>query len=245
MTHAREIIMEMKSVIASIILAVGIAGGAALLGSQLSDGIESFVNRDRIVTVKGLAEREVKADRVIWPVGYRELGNDLQDVYKQIEVRQNQVLTFLKKAGLTDAEISVTAPKVSDAQAEGYGSQEKKFRYNMVQSITVTTDKVDLVLDLMKRQSELLKDGVALANDYSWQTSYQFTGLNTIKPAMIEEATKNARTAAEKFAGDSGSTLGKIRRANQGQFSISDRDGFTPYLKNVRVVTTVEYFLKD
>ena len=235
MTHAREIIMEMKSVTASIILAVGIAGGAALLGSQLSDGIESFVNRDRIVTVKGLAEREVKADRVIWPVGYRELGNDLQDVYKQIEIRQNQVLTFLKKA----------APTVSDAQAEGYGSQEKKFRYNMVQSITVTTDKVDLVLDLMKRQSELLKDGVALANDYSWQTSYQFTGLNNIKPAMIEEATKNARTAAEKFAGDSGSTLGKIRRANQGQFSISDRDGFTPYLKNVRVVTTVEYFLKD
>ena len=79
--------MEMKSVAASVILAVGIAGGAALLGSQFSDGIESFVNRDRIVTVKGLAEREVKADRVIWPVGYRELGNDLQDVYKQIEVR--------------------------------------------------------------------------------------------------------------------------------------------------------------
>ena len=170
--------MEMKSVAASVILAVGIAGGAALLGSQLSDGIESFVNRDRIVTVKGLAEREVKADRVIWPVGYRELGNDLQDVYKQIEVRQNQVLAFLRNAGLTDAEISVTAPKV------------------------------DLVLDLMKRQSELLKEGVALANDYSWQTSYQFTGLNTIKPAMIEEATKNARTAAEKFAGDSGSTAG-------------------------------------
>ena len=171
MTHVQEAIMEMKSVAASVILAVGIAGGAALLGSQLSDGIESFVNRDRIVTVKGLAEREVKADRVIWPVGYRELGNDLQDVYKQIEIRQNQVLFFLRNAGLADSEISVTAPKVSDAQAEGYGSQDKKFRYNMVQSITVTTDKVDLVLDLMKRLSELLKDGVALANGYSWQTS--------------------------------------------------------------------------
>lgn len=62
---------------------------------------------------------------------------------------------------------------------------------------------------------------------------------------MIEEATKNARASAEKFAQDSGSSLGKIRRANQGQFSITDRDSNTPYIKSVRVVTTVEYFLKD
>ncbi len=115
----------------------------------------------------------------------------------------------------------------------------------MEQCVTISTNQVDLVLDLMKRQSELLKEGVALSNDYSWQTSYEFTGLNGIKPTMIEEATKNARAAAEKFAGDSGSKLGKIRRASQGQFSITDRDQFTPYMKNVRVVTTLEYFLKD
>ena len=86
---------------------------------------------------------------------------------------------------------------------------------------------------------------MTLVGDYSWRTSFQFTGLNTVKPAMIEEATKNARASAEKFAQDSGSILGKIRRANQGQFSITDRDSNTPYIKSVRVVTTVEYFLKD
>ena len=161
--------MECKPIVSSLILAFGIAAGAALLGNQIGSGIEDLVSRDRVVTVKGLAEQVVKADRVTWPVGYRELGNDLQAVYGKIRVRQNQVVAFLKKAGLSDAEISVAAPTVTDAQADNYSNQPKAFRYNMVQTVTVSTDKVDLVLDLMKRQSELLQEGVALANDYSWQ----------------------------------------------------------------------------
>lgn len=237
--------MDTRSVTASVILAVGIAGGFALLGSNISSGIESFVNRDRIVTVKGLSERQVKADRVIWPVGFRELGDDLQDVYGRIEKRKDQVVAFLKEAGLTDAEIEVASPQVTDAQAEMYANQKSRYRYSMTQTVTVSSDKVDLVRDLLVRQSDLIKAGVTLVGDYSWRTSFQFTGLNTVKPAMIEEATKNARASAEKFAQDSGSSLGKIRRANQGQFSITDRDSNTPYIKSVRVVTTVEYYLKD
>lgn len=237
--------MDTRSVTASVILAVGIAGGFALLGSNISSGIESFVNRDRIVTVKGLSERQVKADRVIWPVGFRELGDDLQDVYGRIEKRKDQVVAFLKEAGLTDAEIEVASPQVTDAQAEMYANQKSRYRYSMTQTVTVSSDKVDLVRDLLVRQSDLIKAGVTLVGDYSWRTSFQFAGLNTVKPAMIEEATKNARASAEKFAQDSGSSLGKIRRANQGQFSITDRDSNTPYIKSVRVVTTVEYFLKD
>lgn len=237
--------MDTRSVTASVILAVGIAGGFALLGSNISSGIESFVNRDRIVTVKGLSERQVKADRVIWPVGFRELGDDLQDVYGRIEKRKDQVVAFLKEAGLTDAEIEVASPQVTDAQAEMYANQKSRYRYSMTQTVTVSSDKVDLVRDLLVRQSDLIKAGVTLVGDYSWRTSFQFTGLNTVKPAMIEEVTKNARASAEKFAQDSGSSLGKIRRANQGQFSITDRDSNTPYIKSVRVVTTVEYFLKD
>lgn len=237
--------MDTRSVTASVILAVGIAGGFALLGSNISSGIESFVNRDRIVTVKGLSERQVKADRVIWPVGFRELGDDLQDVYGRIEKRKDQVVAFLKEAGLTDAEIEVASPQVTDAQAEMYANQKSRYRYSMTQTVTVSSDKVDLVRDLLVRQSDLIKAGVTLVGDYSWRTSFQFTGLNTVKPAMIEEATKNARASAEKFAQDSGSSLGKIRRANQGQFSITDRDSNTPYIKSVHVVTTVEYFLKD
>ena len=91
----------------------------------------------------------------------------------------------------------------------------------------------------------LLKQGIAITGgDYKYNVSYEFPGLNEVKPRMIEEATKNARAAAEKFAKDSDSELGKIRNASQGQFSISDRDAYTPYIKSVRVVTTVNYYLK-
>lgn len=116
----------------------------------------------------------------------------------------------------------------------------------MTSVITVATLKVDLVRTLMLRQAELLEKGIALTNDdYRFQTQFSFNGLNAIKPQMIEQATKNARQAALKFSEDSGSKLGKIRTASQGTFSISDRDSNTPYVKIVRVVTRVDYYLRD
>ena len=223
--------MDTRSVTASVILAVGIAGGFALLGSNISSGIESFVNRDRIVTVKGLSERQVKADRVIWPVGFRELGDDLQDVYGRIEKRKDQVVAFLKEAGLTDAEIEVASPQVTDAQAEMYANQKSRYRYSMTQTVTVSSDKVDLVRDLLVRQSDLIKAGVTLVGDYSWRTSFQFTGLNTVKPAMIEEATKNARASAEKFAQDSGSSLGKSAAPTRASFPSPTATAIRPTLR--------------
>ena len=223
--------MDTRSVTASVILAVGIAGGFALLGSNISSGIESFVNRDRIVTVKGLSERQVKADRVIWPVGFRELGDDLQDVYGRIEKRKDQVVAFLKEAGLTDAEIEVASPQVTDAQAEMYANQKSRYRYSMTQTVTVSSDKVDLVRDLLVRQSDLIKAGVTLVGDYSWRTSFQFTGLNTVKPAMIEEATKNARASAEKFAQDSGAVSEKSAAPTRASFPSPTATAIRPTLR--------------
>ncbi len=169
----------------------------------------------------------------------------MSQVYDQLEVKQNMVLKYLKDGGLTDEEITIAAPKLRDNLADNYGSQRPPFRYMITQVLTISSDKVDVVRKLDEAQRDLLKAGVGLTNDYSYMTKYSYTGLNEIKPAMIEAATKNAKEAAQKFAMDSGSTLGKIRRANQGIFSITDRDENTPFIKNVRVVTTVEYFLKD
>lgn len=232
-------------IISSSLIAVGIIVGAFTLGSQLEQGIKEFKDADRVVTVKGLSEKEVKANHVIWPVSFREMGNDLSQVYDQLEVKQNMVLKYLKDGGLTDEEITIAAPKLRDNLADNYGSQRPPFRYMITQVLTISSDKVDVVRKLDEAQRDLLKAGVGLTNDYSYMTKYSYTGLNEIKPAMIEAATKNAKEAAQKFAMDSGSTLGKIRRANQGIFSITDRDENTPFIKNVRVVTTVEYFLKD
>lgn len=237
--------MEGKTIVSSAILAIGIAAGCWLLGSAVDHGVQSIINRDRVVTVKGLAEQQVLADHVIWPISYRELGNDLQQVYAQVERRAQQVVQFLQAAGIDASEITIATPNVNDAQADSYGGQKRIYRYSLTQTVTVSTDKVDVVNALKSRQRELIRQGITLTTDYDYRTMYQFTGLNAIKPQMIETATRNAREAAQKFAADSGSALGKIRRANQGQFSIYDRDSNTPYIKNVRVVTTVEYFLND
>ena len=157
-------------------------------------------------------------------------------------------MSFLLSNGISEDEITVSPAEVVDMDTERYVTQGVKYRFNVTSVLTVSTSKVDLVVDLMSRQSDLLREGIAVGgDDYRYRTQFLYTSesLNGIKPVMIEEATRNARVAAEKFARDSESRLGKIKRANQGQFSISDRDANTPYIKTVRVVTSVDYLLKD
>lgn len=181
----------------------------------------------------------------LWPISFRVLGNDLQEVYRQAEAQTQIVKEFLKSGGIKPDEITDASPKVDDAQANMYGENKRAYRYILTPSVTVSTKNVDAVLALQRSMSELIAKGVTPTEDYSFRTIFNYTKLNSIKPAMIEAATVNAREAAEKFAKDSGSTLGKIRRASQGQFQIFDRDANTRWIKNVRVVTTVEYYLKD
>lgn len=223
-----------------------LAIGLIILGTQIQKGINNFVEKDRIVTVKGLAEMEVPANKVTWPLMYKEVGNDLTVLYNRINATNIAIVDFLKKKGITEEEISINAPEIIDMQAERYVGENKTYRYNVTTVITVTSAKVDLVRSLISEQSELLKQGIAITGgDYRYQIQYDYTSLNEIKPKMIEEATKNAREAALKFAKDSDSELGKIRRASQGQFSIDNRDANTPYIKRIRVVTTIDYLLED
>ncbi len=222
-----------------------IALGLGLLGWMLKSGINNFKDKERIVSVKGLAEMEVKANKVTWPLAYKAIGNDPALLYTNLEKKNRTIVQFLKDNGITEQEISIAPPEVIDLQADRYGTRAFTYRYNATSVITVTSGDVEKVRRLMNEQAELLKQGIAITGgDYRYNVSYEFTGLNDIKPRMIEEATKNARAAAEQFAKDSDSALGKIRNASQGQFSISDRDANTPYIKSVRVVTTVNYYLR-
>lgn len=229
--------------IEAVILAVGML----LLGFFIEKGFRTFTERDRSVNVKGLAEMEVAADKVTWPLVYKSLGNDLNALYDDIKNSNRTIIQFLKEKGLAENEISVNAPEIIDLQAERYGSSNQSpYRYNVTTVITVTSAKVDLVRRLVSEQGELLKRDIAIiSGDYRYNVEYEYTSLNKIKPQMVEEATRNARATAEKFAKDSDSKLGKIRHAYQGQFSISNRDANTPYIKKVRVVTTIDYSLED
>lgn len=234
------------NVLKKLLPALLIALGLLAIGLGIRSGFRSMSSAQRTVSVRGLSEREVKADKVTWPISYQIQGNDLPALYDQTNATNAKILDFLHKAGITDAEISINAPEAYDRAANNYGSERYLFRYNITEVIVVTSSQVDKVDELIRRQGELLKEGIALSsNDYSNQVQYEFTGLNDIKPTMIAEATKNAREAAQKFADDSESKLGKIQTAYQGQFSIDNRDQYTPSIKSVRVVTTLTYFLED
>ena len=217
--------------------------GLIFLGLMLPRAASVFRSYERTVSVKGLCEREVPADKVIWPVVYKVVGNDLGSVYRAIENKKETVFAFLKKGGIDEKDISVSVPSLSDKDAQEYGGNTRLYRYVATCTITVCTTEVDKVLALMASQSELLSKDIILESGWDSNPQFLFEGLNDIKPAMIEEATKNARQVAEKFAKDSGSRLGKIRTASQGTFSIEARDSNTPQTKKVRVVTSVTYYL--
>lgn len=229
-------------IISAALLAVSIV----ILGFCVKGGIDNFANKDRKVSVKGLSEREVDADKVTWPILSKELGNNLPELYDRIEVTQNKIKKFLLNNGVKENEITVNAPVVIDLNADQYNTNQRTFRYNITSIITVTSRNVKLVRGIISRQGELLKEGVAIVDGgYNNPVQYDFVSFNSMKPKMMEEAIANARKTAEQFAKNSDSKLNKIVSADQGQFSIDDRDSNTPYVKKVRVVTTVTYSLKD
>jgi hypothetical protein len=231
----------------SLLLGALIALGLGVLGFELGSSAIRFREYERAVSVKGLSEREVPADVVVWPIGFSGASSDLTALYSKLEADSKQILAFLAEAGFEKAEITVAAPQVTDKLAQRYGGGERvELRYTASQAITVYSGKIDLVRKTQNDIAELGKKGIAFGGaEYQQRTEYLFTKLNDIKPAMIEEATRKAREVAEKFAADSNSKLGKIKSANQGQFSVNDRDSNTPHIKNVRVVATVEYYLSD
>jgi hypothetical protein len=239
--------MERHTTAAGLLSAAALFSGLVLLGYLLSTSTLTIQHAERTVAVKGLSEREVPADVAIWPIKFFEVENELTALYNAVQSKTDRIVAFLKENGFTDDEISVAPPKITDRIAEAYqGNGPPPFRYAATVVITVYTRQVEGVRAAMTKMVDLGKQGIAMVGeDYETRTEFLFNGLNDIKPAMIEEATKNARAAAEKFAKDSDSVLGKIKEAQQGQFSIDDRDSNTPHIKRVRVVSTVVYYLSD
>ena len=219
--------------------------GLICVGVSIPKAVKVMNESKRNVSVRGLCEREVPADKVIWPLQYSIAGDDLSALYKQMEANNAAIKAFLMAGGIEASEITTSKPDISDLFTQEYGGNNRRFRYVVKATTTVSTGKVDKVLALMDNQGELIRQGITLESGWDCRPTFSFEGLNAIKPEMIEEATKNARASAQKFADDSGSRLGKIRNATQGYFTIDDRDSNTPQIKRVRVVTNVDYSLKN
>lgn len=230
-----------------IVLGFSIVLGLTSLGYFISKAAVDFKSFERTVTVKGLAEQEQLADIVIWPIQFTEASNSLEGVYQSLDSSAERVRSFLVENGISEDEISFSTPLLTDRSAQRYGGNENfQYRYVASQSATIYSENVESVRKMMSELVELGKQGVTLGgNEYEVRPEYIFTRLNEIKPEMIEQATKEARQVAEKFAEDSNSQLGKIKTATQGQFSITDRDNNNPHIKKVRVVSTIVYYLSD
>lgn len=242
-----------------IIAALLIAAGIALAGYFIGNTVLKAHLQDRYVIVKGLSEREITSDFAIWPINIKATSNNLTEANNKIELDRNTVITFLINQGFKEEEIEIGSYTVTDLLAQTYrNNSSEEFRYIINANIILRTTKVELVNKTTQLQNLLVQKGVVLGNEGYEGLSYEFTKLNEIKPEMLAEAIKNARKAAEKFAEDSGNKIGFLRKANQGMFSISPTyggngaDEFSntqaakkSVRKKIRLVTTLEYFLKD
>lgn len=228
------------------ILGITLALGIAAAGGFVAGAIQEARSAQRYVTVRGLAEREVPADTAIWPVVFTVTADDLGRVQQQVESNYRTIREFLAARGFDTAEMSTIVPRVTDQQAQMPGQETRPGRRYLAEAaLTLRTAKVNEMRSAMQASGELVTAGIVLVRSWEYQPQYLFTGLDAIKPEMIAAATRDARSAAQQFAADSGSRVGSIRNAQQGYFSINDRDPFSPEFKTVRVVTTVEYFLVD
>lgn len=229
-----------------IIPALIIALGIAMSGYFISNGIKFFRNFERSVEVKGLSEKNVKSDLASWNISFNLSGDNLKDMYKQVNTQQQTITDFLVKNGFNKADIQLGTITVNDNWANQYGSPNAKLsHYQITNNVNVSTTNVDLLENVSQHAGELVDSGVIISNN---NISYFYNDLNSIKAQMLDEATKNAKVAAKTFAQNSQSQLGKIQSASQGVFTISSPDGSitgdtTSINKKVRVVTSVKFFL--
>ena len=226
-----------KPILSSIILAIGLA----LAGLFIYFGIHQMATKDRAVLVKGLSTRDVQADFVVWPLDFCVRGNDISALYDDMARIEKTAKAFFLDKGFKESELSRGNISIDDNWSSYYGTRPE-FHYTLRTSLIISTSDIERVIANQGCQSELLRKGFILQS-YDWNTDFQYNGLSELKPEMIEEATKNARLVAQKFAEDAQCRLGSIKQANQGQFSI-ESDSNQPWIKHIRVVTTVSYYLK-
>lgn len=230
----------------SFILGFFIFLGLSSLGYFISFSYLKSKDLERTVVVKGLSEKEVKANVVLWPIKFSVTSTSLDDLSKKVENDTDKILVFLAKYGVSKEDITVNSPSIIDKMANEYANVDFTLRYLSNRTINIYSQDVDKIKEISGKLFELSQEGILFrVDEYDSKIEYLYTKLNEIKPSMIEEATSNARDVAKKFAQDSKSTLGKIKRASQGQFEVISRDKNSEDIKNVRIVSTVEYYLND
>jgi len=211
-------ITRTELLLAALIIALGIAGAGYFIGQTLYNAKVAI----NVTTVKGLAERRVEADRVRWKIEYSVVGGDKAEIpalYDKSKSDQARIVDLLLANGFEEKDISPGIINYRQREYRGRNQELVEVKYSLVGSIEVATDKVALISKVRAKVNELIAHGLNVRNN---APAYYFTRLNEIKPAMLREATRNARIAANEFAENAGVKVGGIRDAHQGGFSIRD-----------------------
>ena len=237
-----------NKIVPAVILAAGIGFG----GWYVGQGLEGFRQAERFITIKGLAEQDVKSDFAIWTLSFRRAGGQYQEVRQALSQDREAVVAFLQSQGFKPDEIERRPLQITDLMAREYGQQQVALRYTGQGSVTVRSSRVDQVAKSANSIDPLIKEGVQMSQEgpMGGAPRYLLRGFNEIKPKLLAAAVNNAKEQAQKFAADAGASLGPLRRANQGAIRILDDDGSEGYSsgqtigKRLRVVSTFEYLLK-
>lgn len=241
--------MSENKLLRNLVLGIAIVVAGGLVGR----GLVQFRTGERYVSVKGVAERTVVADIALWPLRFVTTDNDLDLAQRKIQSDRRAVMDFLARHGIDSTKTELQSLEVTDNRANPYGGNQVPTRFTVKTTIMVRLDEPQRIRAASQQVSELVQAGVVFSSGAEWGSSgptYVFTRLNDLKPAMLAEATANARKAAEEFAKQSRSQVGGIRRANQGVFEILPRDQAPGIMegsqmqKTLRVVTSVDYFLR-
>lgn len=249
--------MDNKLELKSIILAFSLLIGLFLLGFFIFKGLKTFSDKDRVVTVKGLAEMNMTATLAKISLNYSFSGDDLQELIKRTENKKNLVVDYLISIGYDKNGITINSTGVNDRQRyyvtkwqNNQQVQEKIDRYTITQSLSFQSK------DVKNAEDKTAQIKLGLVSKYltcNINTDYDFPDLNSIKPQLIAESTKNARIAGEQFANDSQAKLGKIKTASQGQITIAGKYYYDeetsekpkePFIQKARVVSTIVFFLE-
>ncbi|MGD8941399.1 MAG: SIMPL domain-containing protein [Gammaproteobacteria bacterium] len=230
-------------------LGIFVAVGVALAGYFVSQTLYNAKVALNTAEAKGLAERRVMADRANWNISFYVEGksrDQIPGLYQQAEQHQQTIVGLLKDNGFDDNEIE---KGVLDYNYQEYRDDKQQLvdqRHTLLGSISIETEKVELVGKVRAVMNKLIAQGINIQNQ---APAYRFTKLNEIKPDMLREATKNARIAANEFAENAGVKVGGIRDARQGNFFVRDAGeeyGDTARIeKDVRVVTTITFYLTE
>lgn len=228
-------------------LGLCLIAGLAVFGWQIGRAVQHGRSFDRFLTVRGLSEREEKADLAIWPIMFSVQSEDLAGLKGALEEQRQKVVRYLHEQGIQESEITYGLPAVSDREESRLRANLPSLpRYQATATLSVRSASVDVVKKAIQQADRLLDQGVTIdsGSGYREGVEFVFTRVNAVKPDMIKEATANARLAAEKFAQDSNSRVGAIRQATQGVLDIESIDSASPERKLLRVVTTVQFFLE-